>query len=295
MGSDMTQITNGSFFVIATVLAALSVGCHRSSTAVQPANAITDLANNELTLLEQMAREDGDQRNDQQIRRDNAFIDATEQRQLAKAVSLLNAGADPSARYVDDAFVSGGRTGQTALLHASRNGDVDAVQLLLEHTVDLNYQCRGKSALYMAVTQGHDELAKLLKAAGADGDPDEIQKTNNLIRAACKGFELRIGEGYPPYPGTVRDTKNAPTIIESIESGGDVNAVDPEGYTPLMYAANLGLIENVKTLLAKGADPSRKSIHGDTAASLASGDSSVNREQRAQVVELLWRHNSNGQ
>ena len=58
-----------------------------------------------------------------------------------------------------------------------------------------------------------------------------------------------------------------------------------------MYAANLGLIENVKLLLANGADVSMASTDGDTAISLAARpDSSVNRKERQQVVELLQEY-----
>jgi uncharacterized protein len=290
----MPQITDRTFVAMATVLAALVTGCDRSPTAGQSTNATTKPTSTEPTLLERIARAGGDQRSDQQIRRDNAFIAAIEQRQVAKSAELLTAGADPSARYVDDeAFLSAGRTGYTALLYASWNGDVEAVKLLLARKADLNYRRKGKSALYFAAVQGHEDVAKLLKAAGAEGHPDAIRQTNNLIRAACKGFEMGPGEGYPPYPGVARDTESAPTILEALKEGADVNGADPEGYTPLMYAANLGLVENVKALLANGADQNRKSNRGETAASLAGGDSSVNRAERAQVVELL-RQNSGG-
>jgi ankyrin repeat protein len=219
------------------------------------------------------------------------LIEAIRDRQVGKAAELLKAGADPSVRYIDaEAFLSAGRTGYTALLYASLNGDVEAVKLLLAHKADVTYQRNGKSALYLAAIAGHDEVSKLLKAAGAEGDPEAIRRTNDLIRAACKGFEMGAGEGYPPYPGVARDPENAPTIADALKQGADVNGADPEGYTALMYAANLGLVDNVKTLLANGADPRRKSKRGDTAVSLASSDSSVNREERAQIVQLLAAH-----
>lgn len=164
------------------------------------------------------------------------------------------------------------------------------MKLLLEHKAEVNHQRNGKSPLYIAAIRGHDEIAKLLKAAGAEGDPRAIRRTNDLIRAACKGFVIGRGEGYPPYPGVLRDAEDAPTIFEALRLGADVNSADLEGYTPLMYAANLGLVNNVKTLLAHGADPGRKSKRGETAASLAAGDSSVNREERAQIVQLLAAH-----
>jgi uncharacterized protein len=290
----MPEITNRILGTPA-ILSVLVAGCDRSPTAAQSPNPTTAPATTEATLLERIARTATDQRNDQQIKRDNVFVEAIRDRDLAKAAELLSAGADPSARYIDaEAFLSPGRTGYTALQYASLNGDADAVKLLLAHKAIVGYQRKGESALYFAAIAGHDEVSKLLKAAGAEGDPEAIRRTNDLIRAACKGFEMGPGEGYPPYPGVVQDAENAPTIADALRNGADVNGADPGGYTPLMYAANLGLVDNVKTLLANGADPGRKSKRGEIAASLAGGDSSVNREERAQVVQLLAAHGEAG-
>ncbi len=268
---------------VAVVLGLLLGGCEHSATAGRAAGGSAGAGRGAVA--------GGEQGTDQQIIRDNAFIEAVRDRQVAKAVALLKAGADPSARYIDrEAFLSGGETGYTALLYASLNGDIDAVKVLLSHNADVHYQRKGRSAMYLAATAGHEEVARLLKAAGAEGDPKAMRLTQELLRASCRGFEMGPGEGYPPYPGVVREVEDAPTIAEVLKRGADVNGADPEGYTALMYAANLGLVENVKVLLAQGADPGRRSTRGDTAASLAGGDSVVHRAARAQVVELLNSH-----
>ena len=57
-----------------------------------------------------------------------------------------------------------------------------------------------------------------------------------------------------------------------------------------MYAANLGLVENVKTLLDNGADATRKTRGGVTALSLTEADSSCARAGRRLVAELLKAH-----
>ena len=292
----MPQNNNRSFVPAVTILTVLIAGCDRSPTATQPASPSTTPATAEATFLERVARVAGDhQRSDQQIRRDNAFIEAIRDREVVKAADLLKAGADPSARYIDpETFLDAGRTGYTALIYASMNGDVEAVKLLLSRKADVNYERKGKNALYFVAIAAQDEICKLLKDAGAEGEPEAIRRTNDLIRAACRGFEMGPGEGYPGYPGVVRDAEDAPTIADVLKQGADVNGADPEGYTPLMFAANLGLVDNVKTLLANGADPNRKSKRGDTAASLVSGDSSVNREERAQVAQHLSQHRAGG-
>ena len=82
----------------------------------------------------------------------------------------------------------------------------------------------------------------------------------------------------------------AKDIAEVLKLGADINAGDPEGYTPLMYAANLGLVENVKTLLQHGADATRKTKNGITALALVEDRSSVNRAERAEIAQLLKQH-----
>jgi ankyrin repeat protein len=102
---------------------------------------------------------------------------------------------------------------------------------------------------------------------------------------------MREGEGYPLYPGSIGDPDQAPEIPDVLRRGADVNGADPRGFTPLMFAANLGLVENVKLLLAGGADATRKSKDGETALSLSERPgSSVARAERRQVVELLTAH-----
>ena len=58
--------------------------------------------------------------------------------------------------------------------------------------------------------------------------------------------------------------------IESVvKSGGDINTVNTYGYTPLMHAANLGLLDNVKTLIKLGADVDYQGPERVTAIALA--------------------------
>ncbi len=102
---------------------------------------------------------------------------------------------------------------------------------------------------------------------------------------------MREGEGYPFYPGCFGDPLHAPEIADVLRRGADVNAADPQGYTALMYAANLGLVEHVETLLAAGADPALRTKQGETAISLAARpDSSVARQERLLAVTALKAH-----
>lgn len=286
------------YWMCFAVVFGLAFGCDRSPPDGQAKSGTKPVANagtgDTKTAAEAAGRANKDPRSKKQIKIDNDFIEAVRDGDVDQARRMLASGASVNGRYIDyEAFLSAGRTGYTALLVASMDGNVEMVKLLLAHKPDVNYARKGKTALYFAALGGHDEVARLLKAAEAEGDPKRIRLTRELIRAACKGFEMEPGEGYAPYPGVVSDLEGAPEIADVLAQGADVNSAGPEGYTPLMFAANLGLVENVKTLLAHGADAAIKSQKGATAMSLAEGEASVNREERKQVVELLKVHLAN--
>jgi ankyrin repeat protein len=236
-----------------------------------------------------------DRRTIAQIRQDNALILAAGYGDVNAVRKALKAGARINSYYIDGhiAFGSDG-SGYTALMDAGSEGHVEVVKLLIEEKADLNLECRnpryeGETALYRAVVRDRDAVVDLLVKAGAKGSPKQIRLGIDMRRAACRGFKIRDGEGYPNYPGGAGGDE-ALEIAEALKRGADINAADPRGYTPLMYAANLGLVENVKALLAHGADATLKTRHGSSALSLAQGDSSCARAGRREVVALLKAH-----
>jgi hypothetical protein len=74
---------------------------------------------------------------------------------------LIKAGADAKQR---------GPNGETMVMLAARNGNPQAVTVLLEAGADVNVRepIRGTTALMWAVEQKHPEAVKVLLAAGAD-------------------------------------------------------------------------------------------------------------------------------
>jgi hypothetical protein len=205
-----------------------------------------------------------------QIDRDNRLVEQVWEGDLDGVKAALKAGASVNGRYLDrHRFLDEGRSGYTPLIAAVLKDEVEIVKLLLDKKPDLEAKRHAKTALFYAVRGEHKEIVTLLKEAGAAEDPKRIELTEAVVLAACEGFEMVAGEPHPLYPGAPRDLSRAEPIEKVIERGGDVNAVSPEGYTPLMFAANLGLTDNVKALLAKGAEVNRKAPHGDTALSLA--------------------------
>jgi ankyrin repeat protein len=74
---------------------------------------------------------------------------------------LLSAGADPDERSP---------RGETPLMFASRNGNLDAIHLLLNHNAEVNARetLRGTTPLMWAVEQRHADAVRLLVEHGAD-------------------------------------------------------------------------------------------------------------------------------
>jgi len=78
---------------------------------------------------------------------------------LAALQAQLKKGADPNVRD---------RQGRTPLMVAAENGQTKAVQLLIESRADLNVIARGwGSALEIAERTGHNDIASMLRKAGA--------------------------------------------------------------------------------------------------------------------------------
>lgn len=206
----------------------------------------------------------------EQIEKDNRLIQAIWEGSLDKVNRSLADGASVNGRYLDrNAFLSSGRSNYTPVMAAVLEGRADILKSLLMCKPDLEAKRKSKTALYYAVLKKDQTIVTLLKEAGADGDPKKMALAQEMILAACRGYEMVPGEGFPQYPGAPSDLSEAKPIEQILARGADINLGDPEGHTPLMYAANLGLLDNVKTLIANGAAVNQKGPNSVTALSLA--------------------------
>jgi len=103
------------------------------------------------------------------------------------------------------------------------------------------------TVLTRAALAGDVELARLLLAHGAD--PNIISKDRETVLMAACGTGFING-----YHRQRSPAERLELVKLLVELGGDINAADNYGITPLMVAANLGDIEIVKYLISKGAD-----------------------------------------
>ncbi len=193
---------------------------------------------------------------------------------LSKTRLLVRHGADVNARSDDH---------RTPLMIAARHpGAARIVKFLLDHGANPNPNGKpvGESSpLLEALTAGDEATAQLLIRRGADARATAEQGLTMAVVTKCE-------RALETLAAAITDT-NAYTIALQntvvfgdlkavrlmLDRGADVNAFDPFGKTPLMYAAISQVlpVEVVKLLIERGADVNAKCQHakgGDTGLSV---------------------------
>ena len=145
--------------------------------------------------------------------------------------------------------------GLTPLTMTILKDNLTETQGLIDRGADLDMlDNSGQSALLYAATVGNLEAVRLLLKNGADPDvrsPDG--DTPILALAAWKDIQGEYGPLFIQATRILLDAK------------ADVNAVNKDGNTALIYAAHRNNAKLVKLLLERGADPARTDKDGLTA------------------------------
>ncbi|HTB11005.1 MAG TPA: ankyrin repeat domain-containing protein [Bryobacteraceae bacterium] len=177
--------------------------------------------------------------------------------------------------------------GQTALLYAARDGQIDAARALVEAGADVNQgNAEEKTTpLVMAIINGHYDLGKMLLDHGADPNIANIWG----LAALYATIDVQWAP-YAWFPQPITSQENI-THLEMMKAliakGADVNAklgkkiwvrsfgdrswADPVGATPFWRAAQSDDVPAMKLLVAAGADPKIATAGGDTALMVAAG------------------------
>jgi ankyrin repeat protein len=201
-----------------------------------------------------------------------------------KMTLLIDRGANVNARS---------ETKYTALMVAAQHGihSTPAIRLLLAHGADAS-QSQGRplfnaDPLFLAAYGGNaDVLPDLLKAgASLNGEMTLIGTSNSdAISGAVRHGYLDVAEtlvklGAPVDRTDARITPLVKAVLGDqvemakflIAKGADVNHVDGNGMTPLLYAASIdfGSPAMIDMLLKSGARTEMKTKEGKTALELA--------------------------
>ena len=139
----------------------------------------------------------------------DALLLAIQRNEAALALALLDHGASANE--------PGGPVGVTPLVAAAATGNAELARVLLEHGADPDRPppIRGKTPLEAAIYARAEQVALLLARHAA--------QTHHPLKTSLPLF-FAIGSGLP-------------TLVEPlVAAGADVNAVNGEGATPLMWA-----------------------------------------------------------
>ncbi|KAF2887941.1 hypothetical protein ILUMI_18233 [Ignelater luminosus] len=164
---------------------------------------------------------------------------------------LLSKGANANAKSVN---------GTTPLIFAARYGYTNVVNLLLDRAADIESRDHDDmSALYWAAHGGHYDIASLLIKSKAN----IITETGvNALCAASRYGHKDVVELF-------------------LSHGANIESIDDEKKTPLVWAASNGHTDIVKFLLSKGANINAQDNLGNNALHWAT------RHGFTQVVKLL--------
>src|SRR3989442_10381938 len=212
--------------------------------------------------------------------------------------ALIDGGADVRAR-------SNG--GFTALLFASRQGDIPSARLLLAAGADINEATpKNGTALVVAAASGREDFSIFLLDKGANPNAVDAYGLTALHYAIPRGIAgidsvsivFRPFHELPP---------NMPRLVKALLAhGANPNAAIAKdfppysrspyalqtslvGVTPFLLAAAAADIDLMRTLLAAGADPHIKAKDGSTALMMAAGvgriDERENNQEDAAALE----------
>lgn len=190
----------------------------------------------------------------------------------AKAITLIRAGANPNARQEEGVQL-------TVLHRAAEYGLIGVVEALIAKGAKLDPQShffRG-TPLVVALANGHEDIARLLVASGANAaivdsagyTPLHVAARSSstqlleLLLAKRANVNATSKTGDTPLSGAIASERweNAKFLIAK---GADIRSDTGEG-TALIMAARHGSRELVELLVGKGADVRAKNRSGLTA------------------------------
>ena len=154
-----------------------------------------------------------------------------------------------------------------ALQEASKLGNNDAVQYLLDLIDNIDYKNgNGRSALMMAIEGGHEQVVQTLVSAGANVDIQDNEGWTALM-ITCKHNYLGV-------------------VNTLIQAGANSNLKISDDTNPLMIASYYGYYDIVEVLLQQQTEINYQRGNGVTALMLASHNG------HTQVVELLLKEHA---
>jgi len=239
-----------------------------------------------------------------------ALVDAGADLNVSSKISSVGENAPPrenNGRRGRAPVVMGGNT---ALLYAARDGQMNAVAALIKAgaNVDQVSVSDKMPPITQAIVTGHFDVAKLLLDNGANPNlASQTTKLTPLYGVLDSRYAQR--EWYPPPSVEQEKTTHLELIKALLDKGADVNAQvggkpwyrgfgnsggpDPDGSTAFWRATAALDLEAMKLLLSRGADPNIATRRGcaplQVAAGLQHSHQGANQvpDARLEVIKFL--------
>jgi hypothetical protein len=174
---------------------------------------------------------------------------AVGQGHLEVARLLLSNGADPNAKDED---------GTTPLMTAAFTGNEALVRLLVEHRADVRANdFRGTTALQSATAQEHDAVCEFLSPLATPKDREKCR----ILR------EIRMQGGTDERVAAMimaAGRGDFSSVRSFVADGVPFDAINEEGVSALMRAANKNQMMIVQWLLDRGANVNRTDVYGES-------------------------------
>jgi ankyrin repeat protein len=217
------------------------------------------------------------------------FRKAARTEDLQGLIELVNQGADVNCKSRDEQF--------TALMWASRKGNLEMITFLLDNGADIEaVQHIGRTALMHACEKGQLNAVELLLKRGADIEAKD-DYSNSVIFFTLKHpkvVELLIQKGADIHAVNI-DVEtplfsaaaigNVKTLNLLLENGARIHQRNKFNQTPLMEAAKFRRHAAVRFFLKNGADVNARDRDGDTALKHAS-----KRWKNQTAIDVLLKH-----
>ena len=172
---------------------------------------------------------------------------------------LLKAGADPNTRTTAD--------GETVLMVAARDGNLDAVNRLLAHGADVNAKesYKGQTALMWAAAERHPQVVKALLEHGADWKVQSAYRETKIPKLSTASSISPISRGGLTaflFAAREGDIETAKVMLDAHV---DINQTDVDGTSGLVVSIMNKHYTFAKFLLDRGADPNVTDVKGRAA------------------------------
>ena len=138
------------------------------------------------------------------------------------------------------------KTKTDLIIKLVRNGDKQGLQAQIDKGVDLNsFGSEGYGLLHVAAISGSEEMVNFLIANGA-----EVSLKDHRSESSPIVFEIQ--------------NQDYDMVVQFLDHGADVRAVDWGGCEPIHMAANIGTPQIIQELFDRGADINARNNLGES-------------------------------